>query len=283
MTIQGETIDREFGLRRVAQTNFGRYASATLLATYRPVPDPLPSWRACMSAMSRVSSQHYRSYVFGHPHFVRYFQSATPVLELSDLKLGSRPSRRKAGGGVETLRAIPWVFSWTQTRMHLPVWLGIGAALQSAIESGQEDLLVQMARDWPFFASTLSLVEMVLLKADGQIAERYDQLLVADELRPLGVELRAELQRTIALLLRVKRQTSLLQSPEEAVTLRNVEPRLPFVDPLNLIQAELLALLRRERIGDGDGDGAAQRHDRRAEDAFAVVSQGISAGMQNTG
>ena len=110
--------------------------------------------------MSAVSSAHYRSIVFHHPQFVPYFQTATPVLELGDLKIGSRPSRRKAGGGVETLRAIPWVFAWTQVRLHLPVWLGLSRALQAMAEEGKADVVKDMAKHWPFFQSTINLIEM---------------------------------------------------------------------------------------------------------------------------
>ena len=277
ITIQGETIEKEFGMRKVATTNLGRYASAVLLGTMMPVPDPKPEWRECVTAMSSVSSAHYRSVVFQQPKFVQYFQSATPVLELADLRLGSRPSRRKAGGGVETLRAIPWIFSWSQTRFHLPVWLGLGKALASAIDKGQEALLRDMAQHWPFFSSTLSLIEMVLLKADAHIAEQYEKLLVPEELKPIGRALRADLAQTIKLLLQVKQQTGLLEGPDDVVTLRSIKPRLAYVDPLHLIQAEIMMLLRREHIGDGE------RHDQTAEDTFAVLAQGISAGMQNTG
>lgn len=156
------------------------------------------------------------------------------------------------------------------------MWLGLGAALGQAIDAGHEQLLIEMAKQWPFFASTLSLIEMVLIKADAQIAARYDELLVPAELQPIGSALRAELKRTIALVLRVKQQKGLLQSPEEVVTLRSIVPRLPFVDPLHLLQAELLSLMRKNQIGE-------ERHDLRTEDAFAIVTQAISQGMQNTG
>jgi phosphoenolpyruvate carboxylase len=283
LTIQGETIEKEFGLRKVAQTNMGRYASAVLLGTLLPVPAPKTEWRECITAMSTVSSEYYRSYVFRNPNFVAYFQAATPVLELSDLRLGSRPSRRKAGGGVETLRAIPWIFSWTQTRFHLPVWLGLGKAMETAISEGKLGLLREMAREWPFFSSTLSLQEMVLLKADANIAARYDALLVPEELKPIGEALRRDLKQTVELLLQVKQQTSLLSSPEEIVTLRSVLPRLPYVDPLHLLQSELMAIMRREHIGEPSDGGEGGRHDQLVEDTFAVVAQAISAGMQNTG
>jgi phosphoenolpyruvate carboxylase len=110
-----------------------RYTGATLTATLSPQKVPDGRWRECMEAMSISSCAKYRSYVFGHPQFVQYFRAATPVDELGELNIGSRPQRRKKGGGVETLRAIPWIFGWTQTRFHLPVWLGAGSALAEQV------------------------------------------------------------------------------------------------------------------------------------------------------
>jgi len=297
LTIQGETIEQHFGLRKVAQTTIGRYASATLLTTLLPVPEPKPEWRACMADLSKWSSAKYRSFVYQIADFVRYFQLATPVLELGEMKVGSRPSRRQAGGGVETLRAIPWVHAWTQTRLHLPVWLGVGEALKRGIEAGHEKLLKEMAREWPFFASTLSLIEMVLVKADAHIVQFYDQLLVPQQLQYIGVQLREELQTTISLMLRIMGTKHLLSSPEGSVVLRAIEPRLPFVDPLHLLQAEILRIMRQQRAkhdalvksNPRAHAHAQQKFDENegvsqlVSDSFVVVSQAIAAGMQNTG
>src|SRR5205823_12472727 len=128
----------------------------------------------------------YRGLI-GNDTFVRYFRAATPEVELGSLNIGSRPARRKVGGGVESLRAIPWIFAWTQTRLLLSSWLGVGEALVQAIENGREQELAQMYQNWPFFQSTIDLIEMVLAKAEPSIAARYDALLVPTELQPFEI------------------------------------------------------------------------------------------------
>lgn len=295
VTIQGESIEQHFGLIKTAQTTFGRYASATVLSTLFPHAQPKSEWRSCMERMSEASSAHYRSFVFHNPNFVPYFQTATPVLELGDLKIGSRPARRKAGGGVETLRAIPWVFAWTQTRFHLPVWLGLNAALTAAQQEGHEELVREMVQQWPFFQSTINLIEMVLAKADANISAYYDQQLIEPTntpLRELGDQLRHELTATISHLLTVKQQQRLLTGSDgDRLVLRAVEARHPYIDPINLIQAEVLKVLRERE--------ARRKSDERDEqlravddltidglllhDTLSVSIQAIAAGMQNTG
>lgn len=278
LTIQGETIEQHFGLVKVAQTTLGRYSSATLLSTLTPAPQPKPEWRETIEAMSKLSSAHYRSYVHQHPKFVEYFQSATCVLELSDLKLGSRPSRRKVGGGIETLRAIPWIFAWTQNRLHLPVWLGLGHAIQQMIQQNKLNVLKDMERNWPFFQSTLSLIEMVLIKADARISAQYDAALVPSHLHALGQELRANFNQTCQVLLTIKGQSELLESPADAVTRRAIQIRDPYIDPLNLLQIEIIRLLRREKIGESEDNT-----DRIAQDTLVILIQAVAAGMNNTG
>jgi len=151
------------------------------------------------------------------------------------MNIGSRPSKRpNLNSGIEALRAIPWVFAWTQTRFHLPVWLGIGTALKAMFDKGLESELQKMYVDWPFFHSTLDLVQMVLYKADPQIARWYTSSLVPAELQSLGVELEQELETCIACILKVTKQQSLMEN--NPVERRAVEGRLPFTDPLNCLQ-----------------------------------------------
>ena len=135
-----------------------------------------------------------------------FLLQATPELEYGRMNIGSRPSKRKPSGGIESLRAIPWIFAWTQTRFHLPVWLGLGAALKKALEADHNNMtiLARMYDQWPFFRVTIDLVEMVFAKGDPRIAELYDTLLVTEELRPLGEELRLKYEETKSLLLKVK-------------------------------------------------------------------------------
>eukprot|EP00798_Chlamydomonas_sp_ICE-L_P009929 gene9929-7799_t len=178
VTVQGETIEQQFGEREVCFNTLDRYTSAVLEACLDPPLAPKEEWREMMAELSAKSCEEYREVVFKTPDFIPYFHSATPVSELGRLNIGSRPAKRpNQGGGVETLRAIPWIFAWTQTRMHLPVWLGIGKSLENAIANGKIDVLKDMYKNWPFFQGTLDLVEMVLAKADPKISMLYDKIL----------------------------------------------------------------------------------------------------------
>jgi phosphoenolpyruvate carboxylase len=277
VTIQGETIEQHFGNIKTAQTNCARYSSAVIMASLAPIKPPKPQWRALMDEMAHDSAAFYRSIVFKNPSFIPYFNAATPILELGDLKLGSRPARRKSGGGVETLRAIPWIFAWTQTRFHLPVWLGINIAWEKQIKAGKLELLREMCTEWPFMKSTLNLVEMVLAKADNRIEQYYEKLLVEEKLKPLGKELRSELDKTIKNLLLIKQQKTLLADNSDRVLARALRFRHPYVDPLNLLQAHLLRIIRAAEE-QGQNNILPQ-----LQDALTVSIQAIAAGMQNTG
>ena len=244
------------------------YVNATLDATLHPPPGPTPPQRELMQRMARLAAAAYRR-VVQDPNFLRYFQAGTPIMELSRLNIGSRPAKRHAGTiALENLRAIPWTFAWTQTRLHLPAWLGTGEALTTLFEEGAENRVRSLVEEWPFFRSLMDLLEMVLAKADPDIAAYYDRVLVPDDLRFLGQDLRASCKRTIAAILRAKRQDQLLES--DPALQRTLELRNPYVDPLNVLQAELL---RRVRSTD----------DPRIWDALLVTVNGIAAGMRNTG
>jgi phosphoenolpyruvate carboxylase len=269
VTEQGEMIQAKFGIDGIAQRTLDLYMTSVLEATLTPAPPATGEQRAFMDGLARVSATAYRKLVFLTPAFLDYFRAATPEQELADLNIGSRPARRRSGGGVETLRAIPWVFAWTQTRLLLPAWLGVAPALQTAIDEFGLTTVRDMYRDWPFFRSTMDLVEMVLAKSDPEIAATYDRLLVPDSLRPMGDELRSELQRARELMLDVTGRAMLLE--DNPVLRRSIDVRNPYVDPINMVQA---ALLRRSREGRG-GDGAA--------DALKVTINGIAAGLRNTG
>ena len=269
VTEQGEMIQAKFGLPGLAQRTLEIYTSATLEATVTPPAPARPEWRRRMNALADTSRQVYRSLVYENPFFIPYFRSATPEMELEDLTIGSRPARRRADHGVETLRAIPWVFAWTQTRLLLPSWLGVGEALEEALANGELEDLRQMYRDWPFFRSTLDLIEMVLAKAEARIAAYYDRQLVPDELQALGEDLRGRLARTASSVLAAAGRERLLA--DNPVLRRSIDVRNPYVDPINLVQVELLRRLRRS--------GA----DQRLRHAFLITVNGIAAGMRNTG
>lgn len=267
VTEQGEMIHAKFGLVEIALRTLELYTSATLEKTLivdPPVPEP---WRQTLDDLSARASTAYRAIVYREPRFQDYFRAATPEAVLASLNVGSRPARRQVEGGVAGLRAIPWQFAWTQTRLLVASWLGLEAALDHARASGQMPVLQEMHRRWPFFRVTMDLMEMVLAKADARIAAQYDARLVPADLQPVGDELRARLSTAIAGVLEVTGHGVLLE--EHPVLRRSIDVRNPYVDPINVVQAELL---RRQRAGD-----------ERAADALMVTINGISAGMRNTG
>ncbi|NOH92807.1 phosphoenolpyruvate carboxylase [Vibrio sp. AIC-3] len=270
VTEQGEMIRFKLGLPDVAVNSFNLYASAILEANLLPPPEPKQEWRDLMEVLSQVSCEAYRNVVRGEEKFVPYFRQATPELELGKLPLGSRPAKRNPNGGVESLRAIPWIFSWSQNRLVLPAWLGAGEAIQYSVDQGHQALLEEMCREWPFFSTRLGMLEMVYSKCNMEIAKYYDQRLVDKELLPLGELLREQLQKDIKAVLNVENNENLMQSDPwglESIRLRNI-----YVEPLNMLQAELLYRTRK-----------CETPPAELEEALMVTIAGIAAGMRNTG
>ncbi|SEM33967.1 Phosphoenolpyruvate carboxylase, type 1 [Pseudomonas sp. ok272] len=269
-TEQGEMIRFKFGLPDIAEQNLNLYLAAVLEATLLPPPPPEPAWRGMMDALAADGVAAYRAVVRENPQFVEYFRQSTPEQELGRLPLGSRPAKRRAGG-IESLRAIPWIFGWTQTRLMLPAWLGWEAALSNALARGEGALLAQMREQWPFFRTRIDMLEMVLAKADADIARSYDERLVAPELLPLGAHLRDLLSQACAVVLGLTGQSQLMaHSPE---TLEFIRLRNTYLDPLHLLQAELLARSRQPNVLQGSP----------VEQALLVSVAGIAAGLRNTG
>ncbi|MHB9798642.1 phosphoenolpyruvate carboxylase [Pseudomonas sp. MT3] len=269
-TEQGEMIRFKFGLPGIAEQNLNLYLAAVLEATLQPPPVPEPAWREEMDRLAADGLAAYRAVVRENMQFVDYFREATPEQELGRLPLGSRPAKRREGG-VESLRAIPWIFAWTQTRLMLPAWLGWENALLNAIERGEGALLGRMRKEWPFFTTRIDMLEMVLAKADREIAQLYDERLVQSELRPLGVHLRDLLSQSVRVVLGLTGQSQLLGNAAE--TRESISVRNTYLDPLHLLQAELLA---RSRRCTGDACGGL-------EQAMLVTVAGIAAGLRNTG
>jgi phosphoenolpyruvate carboxylase len=271
VTEQGEMIQAKFGLEDIAVRTLEVYTTATVDATLKPVRPPTAAERMRMQDLAMAARRGYRRFVYDHPRFVEYFRAVTPESELTLLNIGSRPARRPAGkrSGVESLRAIPWQFAWTQTRLLLASWLGVEEALGTAIERGDRDTLRAMYREWPFFRSALDLIEMVLAKADPRMAAQYDRALVPPDLQPLGTELRGRLDKAITTVLSITGHNDLVS--DNPVLRRSIDVRNPYVDPINLVQVELLRRMR------------AEGHDERLERALMVTMNGIAAGLRNTG
>ncbi|WP_434605533.1 phosphoenolpyruvate carboxylase [Pseudomonas sp. R1-7] len=269
-TEQGEMIRFKFGLPDIAEQNLNLYLAAVLEATLLPPPPPTPEWRHLMDELAADGVSAYRAVVRENPQFVEYFRQSTPEQELGRLPLGSRPAKRRAGG-IESLRAIPWIFGWTQTRLMLPAWLGWETALGKALERGEGELLGQMREQWPFFRTRIDMLEMVLAKADADIALSYDERLVEPALLPLGEHLRDLLSQACSVVLGLTGQSQLLaHSPD---TLEFIRLRNTYLDPLHLLQAELLARSRQQDVAQGSP----------VEQALLVSVAGIAAGLRNTG
>ena len=272
VTEQGEVIRFKYGRPAVAVFNLAQYVAATLEATLLPPRAAKPQWREQMQTLTDVSVAGYRSVVQEEPELVRYLRTVTPETELSRLALGSRPARRKKDAGISSLRAIPWVFAWTQIRLMLPAWLGTGAALEAAQADPEQNRTVQeMVAQWPFFQGVVDMLEMVLAKADLRVAAWYEQRLAGEDvdLARLGEVLRERLTGTVNALSALTGREDLLDN--NPVMRWSIRVRDPYTDPLHLLQAELMARLRQQ-----DGD-------KVLESALMVTIAGIAAGLRNTG
>ena len=268
ITEQGEVIQAKYGLPGMAMETLQVYLGAVLEATLTPPPKPKDKWRKQMAELSKDAMSEFHDVVRHNPEFVEYFKQATPEQEIGNLKIGSRPARRRKGSGIQYLRAIPWIFAWTQTRLLLPAWLGVGQALGHAIEKGNKETLMEMQQKWPFFMATLDAIEMVFSKANPNISAIYDDRLVDDTLMPLGNSLREKYKDTESLLLDItQHQVPLENTP---IVRQSVDIRNTYVVPLNLLQVELLWRIRNNQDDD-------------VLDALLVAINGIAAGMRNTG
>ncbi|WP_286995111.1 phosphoenolpyruvate carboxylase, partial [Acinetobacter sp.] len=275
VTEQGEMIRFKFGLEGVALQNLEIYTAATLEATLLPPPVPKQEWRDLMHQMTDISVRVYRETVRENPHFVQYLRTVTPELELQMLPLGSRPAKRKVSGGIESLRAIPWVFAWTQIRLMLPAWLGTGAAINQVIDENKKAVLDEMLAEWPYFQTLIDMLEMVLSKSDANIALYYESHLTDNEdLKILGEMLRQRLNDAVQTLLSMKGESKLLSKND--VLDQAMQVRKPYLLPLHLLQAELM---KRRRLYTAQSNAERTPVDH----ALMVSIAGIAAGLRNTG
>lgn len=300
LTEQGEIISTRYSTNDLALRSVEQIVSAVLMASApvclapdphiqdapgaegcapRVSPEDLPgAWREAMRQMAAAARDKYRGLVFETPDFIQYWQAATPIEEIKRMRIGSRPAARKPGAEqVNKIRAIPWVFSWMQSRYNLPGWYGLGtglAALRDAHASGL-DLLQAMHESWPFFRVLLENAELALSKADMGIAEMYDALVPDRTLAGrIFTDIREEYQRTVDLVLAIKGQSELLAG--EPVIQRSIRLRNPYVDPLNYIQVEMLTRLR--ALEDPEGEEA-----QALREVVMLTINGIAAGLRNTG
>jgi phosphoenolpyruvate carboxylase len=275
ITEQGEVIAAKYSQAEVGRRNLEILAAASLEATLLH-PDQAAPRAEHFAAMEELSDHAYRAYrnlVYETPGFERYFWESTVIGEIANLNIGSRPASRKRSTRIEDLRAIPWVFGWSQCRLMLPGWYGFGTAIKTWLAARPRDgtrMLQEMYREWPFFQTMLSNMDMVLAKSNIAIASRYGELVEDAALREsIFPRLRAEWQRTIETLFAITGQRALLdQNPLLARSIRN---RFPYLDPLNHVQIELL---KRHRAGDAD---------ERVVQAIHLTINGIAAGLRNSG
>ena len=272
VTEQGETIRYKFGMPKLAKRSLGIYASAIIEAMLFPPPAPKEEWRELITAMAAQGRDNYRATVRHDKEFVPYFRVATPEQELGKLPLGSRPAKRKPQGGIESLRAIPWIFAWAQTRLVLPSWLGVMRAIDSVKTPENEKVVNEMFSEWPFYRSRLSMLDMVFHKADPRISEAYDERLVPKELKHFGEALRSELKESISSLLAITGDGDIMKNDPQGK--ESMEIRAGYLQPLHYLQIELLDRIR--KAGDDAQNTSLER-------AMMVTIAGIAIGMRNTG
>ncbi len=282
LTEQGEVIGSKYANPEIGRRNLETLVAATLEATLlHPTKSAPKAFLDAADQISQASFKAYRKLVYDTPDFAEYFFSATPIREIAALNIGSRPASRKATRAIEDLRAIPWGFSWGQCRMALPGWSGFGSAIEAfladkATRDARLQLLRRMHRQWPFFRTLLSNLDMVLAKSDLRIAERYVALVEDKRMgKRIFEAIRAECERTDAVLTLITGEKQRLQSNPSLA--RSIEHRFPYLDPLNHLQVELMR--RHRRVPAGADDATAQRLRR----GIHLSINGIAAGLRNTG
>jgi phosphoenolpyruvate carboxylase len=269
-TEQGEALDQKYARPRLAARTIDLTVGGALLhsmnAQPRPPAERVAIYAAAFDRIAEAGRQAYRALVWEEPRFVEFFSTASPLDEISRLNIGSRPAKR-AAGGLESLRAIPWVFAWTQNRAIIPGWYGVGSGLEAFAQSDSEGLIAEMYRSWPFFRTVLDNVEMVLAKTELGVAARYAELAPREAREAVWPRIVEEFKRTKAWIKRLSGQKKLLDG--NPTLQRSISLRNPYVDPMSFLQVELL---RRKRAGEPNCDRP-----------LLLTLNGIAQGMRNTG
>ncbi len=272
ITDQGEVIQQKYGYQPIAKYNLCSYISSVMLATLVPPPQPKKKWRNLIESMSDISKSSYRKNLTSSTEFIRYFKTVTPHLALGKLSIGSRPSKRKNIDNIKGLRAIPWVFAWTQIRLMLPAWLGTAEALRYSSIKKFKKTLIDMERNWPFFNSTMDLLDMVISKVDPEISKIYEDYLADNNLKRVGKKLRFQFEALKKLNQSITpseilKQRKAFRSP---AIIRNV-----YSEVLNVLQATVMMKLTKKNIN--------KVNNNYLSDALMTSIAGISAAIKNTG
>jgi phosphoenolpyruvate carboxylase len=274
LTEQGEVIASRYATTPIAHREIELVAGATLVSSVglleQPSPERLAGFESAMESIAAISVEAYQALVYGDPDFVQFFEESTPISEMANLQIGSRPARRTQSHRIEDLRAIPWVFSWTQARYVFPGWYGVGTGLEQGVEHFGQDFLKQMMHEWPFFSATIANAEMALAKSDLGIASRYAALVNDSEMRSrIWTRIAREHEKATAQILLLTDQPRILE--RDPVLRRSIDRRNPYVDPISIAQVELL---KRHRA-----TGSSEETLR----AILRTINGVAGGLKNTG
>ncbi len=271
ITDQGEVIQQKYGYEPLAKYNLCSYIGAVTEATLNPPPIPKNTWRTLIERMSDISKSSYRKNINQSSEFIKYFKTVTPHVALGKLSIGSRPSKRKNVDNIKSLRAIPWVFAWTQIRLMLPAWLGSAEALRYANIKQFRKTLYDMEKNWPFFNSMLDMLDMVISKADPDISKIYEEYLADEKLKRVGQKLRYQFKAIKELNKNI--------TPKEIIKLRkefrtSVIVRNIYSEVLNIIQPIVISKIKKNKN---------KNNKKYLNDSLLTSIAGISAAMKNTG
>ena len=272
ITDQGEVIQQKYGYKPLAEYNLCSYIGSVMDASLNPPPRSKTKWRELIQKMSEISTSSYRKYLNQSEDFIRYFKTVTPHKSLGKLAIGSRPTKRKNVDNIQSLRAIPWVFAWTQIRLMLPAWLGTTEALRYASIKKFKKTMTDMERNWPYFVSTMDILDMVISKVDPEISVIYENNLADTSLKRIGKKLRFQFEALVKLHNKITPKEVVKERKEfrKALFIRN-----NYTEMLNILQANVMNKLTNKKYKNLDK--------KFLEDALMTSIAGISAAMKNTG